>query len=734
MQQDTFISFDNSQQASFISVNEGRTGQGVLEIAQPGQSTGKMINRSLIEKLLKKQLSDDDKQAVIEHADNFNTSLDAVKICDPAIGSGAFPMGLLQEIFTAKQTIHNFMLGDLNSFEPAKVKLNIIQNSIYGVDIERGAVDIARLRFWLSLVVDEPAPQALPNLDYKIVVGNSLISKLGDDVIEIDWDIKPNNHGLFGAEEAKSIQTILKQLSSLQKDFFNPSTRKKDHATQIRNLKIELLINQLNLMIESQGLKQPPRKTATLSQKNFVAQTELYLQTQGWLSQISQLETLKTTPDAALAFFDWQLNFAEVMNKEVAEKVGFDIVIGNPPYINVENLDPTTKKYLFERYKHIQGRADIYVGFIERCTSILKSKGILSFIIPYAFTNQNYAEAMRNYLINNTFISKLVDLTSFMVFDSATVKNIILSVQQIIPNDKRTQIVKLNSISDFETSNFKISYLNQNNFLLLNKCRLETKEIFHLLPLKNRIDEISINFESIYLVAYGARLNNKVNGGKKDTYVSDSPLPSYKPFVEGKDINRYKHKQTGWLNYQPREHYNSMFKELFENIKIMFINVVSDQLRFTIDADGLYNSHTVINCVRADLLVNAEHTTAKSCVQNTDLNLSKMYEHKFVLSLLNSNLINWYFRNFQSEGLHFYPDDAKKLPIIKLDRHAVNQAVFIQIVDQILESKIENKSTEHLEQQLDKMVYKLYNLKFDEVKLIDSKFALSEAEYNAIVI
>ncbi|MDO9152194.1 MAG: hypothetical protein Q7U47_00515 [Paludibacter sp.] len=117
----------------------------------------------------------------------LNNALDSVKICDPAIGSGAFPMGLLHEIFTAKQTLHYYQKQLENhsqsnnqtnhssdNFDASAVKLNIIQNSIYGVDIEKGAVDIARLRFWLSLIVDEEKPKALPNLDYKIVVGNRL--------------------------------------------------------------------------------------------------------------------------------------------------------------------------------------------------------------------------------------------------------------------------------------------------------------------------------------------------------------------------------------------------------------------------------------------------------------------------------------------------------------------------------------------------------------------------------
>lgn len=383
VQQDSFASFDNPAQTSFISANDGRAGQRILEIAQVSQQPTKHINRSIIEKLLKKQLSDDDKQAVIEHAENFNKALDDVKICDPAIGSGAFPMGLLQEIFTAKQTIHSFEHFDLTSFDHAKVKLNIIQNSIYGVDIERGAVDIARLRFWLSLVVDEPVPQALPNLDYKIVVGNSLISKLGDDVIEIDWDVKKNStFDIFGEQESKSIQNILKQITILQKEFFNPNSRKKDQATKIRNLKIDLLIEQLNLMVNSKGIATKPAGNS----KAVIAQTERYIQTEGWKHQIKKLQQLKTRQDKPLEFFDWQLNFAEVLNKDIEGRDGFDIVVGNPPYkiLTQNNTHDIDLKVYLTNFMSVRNASskNIYTLFIEKGVNLLTQKGKLSYIVP----------------------------------------------------------------------------------------------------------------------------------------------------------------------------------------------------------------------------------------------------------------------------------------------------------------------------------------------------------------
>ncbi|GHT08052.1 hypothetical protein AGMMS49525_17250 [Bacteroidia bacterium] len=217
-----------------------------------------IFSRGNLENLTEIKVQDNMLQAI-------HKALDNVKICDPAIGSGAFPMGLLQEIFSAKQTLHHFQHSSLEGFKAADVKLNIIQNSIYGVDIERGAVDIARLRFWLSLIIDEEVPTPLPNLDYKIVVGNSLVSKFEDEVIDIDWTIKDEERqtNIFGSGDLMTNNSnLLNEISEKQKAYFNPKSDKKKLAPEIRNLKIDLLINQLNLMIsKNKDFESTPQRT-----------------------------------------------------------------------------------------------------------------------------------------------------------------------------------------------------------------------------------------------------------------------------------------------------------------------------------------------------------------------------------------------------------------------------------------------------------------------------------------
>ena len=292
----------------------------------------------------------------------IDSLLDTVKICDPAIGSGTFPMGLLQEIFSIKELIA-YETG--KDWKPAETKLNIIQNSIYGVDIEKGAVDIARLRFWLSLVVDEEKPKALPNLDYKIVVGDSLISKFDGEIVEIDWERKSS---VGKADEyVKNVQRLLKEVADKQKQYFSPSNKnKKKLQAEIRNLKIELLINQLSFNKELYIGKTVQKGGFLPTAADIKHNTERELQIAGFNNLIAKLKNLLQHSDEPFNHFDWKLDFPEVLNPYlVNEKAGFDIVIGNPPYVEFKNLSKEIKPFLEKKYEPAKGKYDLYIPFLE---------------------------------------------------------------------------------------------------------------------------------------------------------------------------------------------------------------------------------------------------------------------------------------------------------------------------------------------------------------------------------
>ena len=623
------------------------------------------------------------------HWDILDKALREVKICDPAIGSGAFPMGLLNELWRCREALAVSDSCSLITVHRSQLKKEIIENNIYGVDIERGAIDIARLRFWLSIVVDSDVPEALPNFDYKFMQGNSLIESFEG----VDLSRMMDQEGMMSGLGKGKSKAGANQLGI---EFVSTDTK--------RNL--QLMLREY-FSITDHEKKAQQRRSINDSVKSYIRQLGIRPSAEARLSALD--------PSANQEFFLWHTWF-----KDIFDKGGVDIVIGNPPYINVENLEEKTKTFLFSHYSTCQGRTDIYIGFIEKAVSLMNDKGLTSFIIPYSYTNQNYGELSRRLLSENHSILEIVDTSNYYVFDNAVVKNIIIRFGKAKGNSTLIRIAD-NKIC-FEQSNFIERTVSTKSFLQLKNCRIETKPFEDILEIKEHIEKCSVRLGKIFLVAYGVRVNNKYDKEKpKSYYIYDYPMTYFKKFTEGKCINQYSFTQYGWLNYEPDEHYNPMFPELFENEKLMFINVVSKQLRFAYDNEGFYNSHTVVNCVNISKLTRSTHTTAKKAIREGDVVLAKNYSTKYVLGIINSKVMNWYFMQFQSEGLHCYPDDAKQFPIAKASKE--QQQPIIELVDKILEAKRSNSiaDTSDLEREIDRLVYGLYGLTEKEIEVIEGK-------------
>jgi len=365
----------------------------------------------------------------------LDSLLDTVKICDPAIGSGAFPMGLLQEIHAIKEVIAYELQ---QPWKPADVKENIIQNSIYGVDIEKGAVDIARLRFWLSLVVDEEKPRALPNLDYKIVVGDSLVSKFEGEIIEIDWERKRS----VGEGEIfiQNIQQLLKEIADKQKKFFKPDNKdKKKLKAEIRNLKLELLINQLSFNKEKFFANHVEKGGFAPTASDLRYNEELKQKKKDFDRHIAKLQKLKQNKEEPFEHFDWKLDFPEVLNPYLVNgNAGFDIVIGNPPYISYygntgSDLSDDEKKYVVRLFDSVAKESDRINSmnlFSEKGIKLLKPNGNLAFIVNKTMGVLPSYNYYRDYIINNVqFKYVITDLIPFQ----AIVDCLIFSIENQKP-------------------------------------------------------------------------------------------------------------------------------------------------------------------------------------------------------------------------------------------------------------------------------------------------------------
>lgn len=319
-----------------------------------------------------------------ELKDQVVSKLKRVRICDPAIGSGAFPMGLLQELALCRSLL-----------EPTQnlcaLKKEILQNNIFGVDIERGAVDIARLRFWLALVVEEETPHALPNMDFKIMQGNSLLETFcGIDLGTVGGSKKDkkDRQGNFLFDE----EGILKEISRLMHDYYDKSR----HDEKVANRqKIESLV------------------------KNYMC-----MRAEGNASVQEQIKNL-TFPNAD--FFLWHTWF-----REVFDEGGFDIVIGNPPYISFQREGCTLGElYKNAKFKTFEKGGDIYCLFYEQGLSILKEGGLLCYITSNSWMKVKYGKELRDMMREVTSPLLLLDFPGVRIFSNATVDvNILLTTKK----------------------------------------------------------------------------------------------------------------------------------------------------------------------------------------------------------------------------------------------------------------------------------------------------------------
>lgn len=328
-----------------------------------------------------------------ELAQLVDERLKNVKICDPAIGSGAFPMGLLKELFLCRGAIENFE-------NAADIKRHIIQKNIYGVDYERGAVDIARLRFWLSLVVDEETPHTLPNLDFKIMQGNSLFEWFeGVDLRAIVGEVGDT---ITFREKTCSPTFIKKWLEQ----YFE--TDNHEERIKLRGKISGAVVG----LIESNN--------PTLRDKLFDMDVA-----------------------ANNKFFLWHTWFSDVFNRETGNG-GFDIVIGNPPYgAKLEADEKAVLKTLYEttQNKNIRKNGnvlrqkasmDTYTMFIELAYRIMRVNGCMTMIVPISLTSSDSLSGVHNILTNkcdDIYISSYA-VRPQPVFKNAVVNTSILAFRK----------------------------------------------------------------------------------------------------------------------------------------------------------------------------------------------------------------------------------------------------------------------------------------------------------------
>ncbi|MBI1307173.1 MAG: hypothetical protein GC181_11275 [Bacteroidetes bacterium] len=481
-------------------------------------ANNELTKRSIDKIIQQQELNSEEKQFAEKNAFKIIDAFEQVKICDPAIGSGAFPMGLLQEIFNAQIYLQE-LKGFKKGVSDADIKKHIIEESIYGVDIDAGAVDIARLRFWLSLVVDENEPQPLPNLDFKIICANTLIPTSYDKFLDL-------------AEKTQTPTLLrmdgeIQKLQSIRDDYFIVKNRddKNELQGKFENTKAYILSEFKSL-----------RNTYNLGD---------------FIDKIGEWHPFNFEALPCSWFDTWWM---------FGVKDGFDIVIGNPPYVQLQkDGGKLAKLYQPHKYDTFERTGDIYSLFYERGVQLLNDKGILCYITSNKWMRANYGASTRKFFAEKTHPLLLIDFGNVQVFDTATVDTNILILQNKPKANKHESkealAVRINndfniedqSLQEYVISNgYTLSSLNHNAWVVGEKDTYNIKEIVEQQGIPLNDWNIQIN----YGVKTGFNDAFIIPNDVKQKIILDDPNSEkiLKKVLRGKDISAWYPDYAGyWL-------------------------------------------------------------------------------------------------------------------------------------------------------------------------------------------
>ena len=584
------------------------------------------------------------------------TALEEVKICDPAIGSGAFPMGLLNELLHCREVLSG------EHYDRAEIKKSIIQNNIYGVDIEKGAVDIARLRFWLSIVVDEETPSPLPNLDYKIMQGNSLIeSFMGVDLSKLTYEKEYKKDkgeiSLFDDEKNRLQKTVSHLLSS----YYSCS----DHA---RKVKLQQEISDtINKQLEAQAYD--PTILAKLKTINLAENNK---------------------------FFLWHTWFSDVFNRD--DKDGFDIVIGNPPYIDSETMtllgQTDLREYITKHYKFIKGNWDIYMAFLE--WGLTLSSGCLCYITPDKWLSKPFGSKFREQCMiprmktilhtgNKTFESAMVDAI-ITLFGRSSDK---ISAYKF---DGNKNIIHMNTVpSDSIPKPYYIdSLFSENNYLIR---KMEDESI--MLSTIAECENACATHDAYELSPYVYNLTSEYDSTTQSKLVNTGTIDKFS--------NRWGVKDITYLG--AKYVYPVVDKKAFAS------NFGKAYIRKTLSKKLIFKG---LNLLDGFIDLSGNYIPGKSTLVICSDNINDL---KFLCGLLNSKLAIFYIKSKYASssycgGITFSKDMINNFPVSSL---AGFKEKVILIVDKILDSGY----SVDLNKLLNETIYSSYDLSSAEIQIIE---------------
>lgn len=692
----------------------------------------------------------------IENIEEANQIFDSLHICDPAVGSGHFLVSALNALIFIKselgilkdrqgKRLKGYQIELINDElivldEEEKVfqylvlangkanneiqrlqetlfheKQTLIENCLFGVDINPNSVKICRLRLWIELLknayyTSESAfseLETLPNIDINIKQGNSLISRYG-----VETDIKE----------------VLKKSKYSVKEYRNFVERYKNASNKDEKKDIEKIIDDIknNFKTEIAKYSNPDVKKLQIKTLEFnnkyqsnqlfdIKLTKAQKQDKEDLeNEIGKLtKTLQEIKDNIIykGAFEWRFEFPEILNDE-GEFKGFDVIIGNPPYVFArENFTEEIKNYYSKNYNVSQYQLNLYLLFIERATQIMKTKSHFSFIIPNSLLMVSSAISTRKFILENSKITEIVNFIGSS-FEGVGVETIILNFSKGKLNDDEIKIyVSESNKIEYSHSKGQESFAKNQDFGFNVFANDKSQELIQ------KLKENSEIFDNVLTIKAGLKAYESGKGTPKQSPEDVKGRPydyNFKfdedtfPYLEGKDVGRYLVKWSGsFLRYGGHLASPRTF-DLFTGETIIIREITS---KYPKSINATYSNEVY--------LFNMSNIAVKK-KDDSKIDL------KYALGLLNSKLISYYFmKNTAKSVRQLFPklilEDLRKFPIKNISK--AKQAPIITKVEQILAAKKIDSGTDtsQLEAEIDAMVYELYDLTAEEIAIVEGK-------------
>ncbi|WP_334262471.1 class I SAM-dependent DNA methyltransferase [Campylobacter jejuni] len=747
---------------------------------------------------LRKSLRKEDKKAQKE-------LLNSIKICDPAVGSGHFLVSALnvmlsiydelnlfdEEFYLEVQNDEILITGRKGEFIEYKrpstpkdkahliqqelfhTKKDIIENNLFGVDINPNSCEITKLRLWIELLKhsfyqsfdDENYHdlKTLPNIDINIKCGNSLVSyfetgkslshypNIKERINKYKRIVKDYKEGFYIDKNL-----IAKEIKNLQESFKNFCLKDKF------NKEIKQLTNGANEYSKKYGDfladEHHDEKFKSFFSKNMF---EFSFDEK---VAIKEFANLKKEYDNIFNLesnhpFEWRFEFPEILDDDGNFK-GFDLIIGNPPYIRQEELKEL-KPHLAKNYKVYKGTSDIYTYFYELGFNVLKENGILSFITSNKYTRAGYGGALREFLLKNVKFLEYTDLNGIKVFDSATVDTSILCFEKSKSKDNKFKYLALSNkilktcayniglYKDF--AEFSQNSLSKESFTFSdeNTSALKAKIERIGTPLKewqglNIYRGILTGYNEAFIITTEKR--NEILANCKDEAEKERTAKLIRKMLRGRDIKRYSYEWAGlWVigtfpslkldieQYPALKQYLSQFLPRIEQSGEKGCRKKTSNKWFETQDNIAYyeefeKEKIVWNPVSGEYLFSyiKEHIFFNNSLFMMTLDVFSL---KYILAFMNSNCYKWLITlktNLIQTGSYAYgaKDKIERLPIPKINSKNEKLAdELINSVDEILKAKEQDKNanTQELENKINSLVYKLYNLTEEEIKIIENK-------------